>query len=144
MVEFNSDDLKYLSEFEKLTNIIATDYVLTPYSIIYLVSKPDLGKAIGKKGSNIERLNRFFKRRVVVIANSSDLEEFVRNFFSNVEILSVETREAMGDKAVFLTVAEKDRGIAIGKEGERIKAAKDFLKKKFNATISVHTRRAVI
>lgn len=144
MIEFDNDDLKYLSEFEKLTGVIATDYTITNYSLIYIVSKQDLGKAIGKKGANIERLNRFFKKRVVVIADSSDLEEFVRNFFSNVEILSVEIREAMGDKAVFLTVGEKDRGIAIGKEGERVKAAKEFLKNKFNSTISIHAPRAVI
>ncbi|MFA6531021.1 MAG: KH domain-containing protein, partial [Candidatus Micrarchaeia archaeon] len=64
--------------------------------------------------------------------------------FNNVEIVTVEVREAMGDKAVFLTIAEKDRGIAIGKSGERIKALKELLKKKFNATINMRTQRSVI
>jgi transcription antitermination factor NusA-like protein len=43
-----------------------------------------------------------------------------------------------------MTIDEKDRGVAIGKSGERVKAAKEFLKKKFNATMQIKTKRADI
>ena len=46
-------------------------------------------------------------------------------------ITAVEIANVMGEANIVLTVDEKDRGIAIGKEGERIKAAKEFLKKKY-------------
>ena len=46
------------------------------------------------------------------------------------KITAVEIANVMGESNIVLTVDEKDRGIAIGKEGERIKAAKEFLKKK--------------
>ena len=71
-------------------------------------------------------------------------EGFVRNFFGNIAIHDIEIRDVMGEKNIMLTIDEKDRGIAIGRDGERIKAAKSFLKKKFNATVHIRTRRSVI
>lgn len=144
MVELTSDDLNYFSAFERITAVMPVDFLVSELGIYYLVPMNELGKAIGKNGSNMEKLRAAMKRKVVVVGDSNDPEEFVRNFFNNVEIVTVEVREAMGDKAVFLTIAEKDRGIAIGKSGERIKALKELLKKKFNATINMRTQRSVI
>ncbi|MBI5047063.1 KH domain-containing protein, partial [Candidatus Micrarchaeota archaeon] len=103
-----------------------------------------LGKSIGPKGANIEKLKTLFRKKVIVVADSDSLEGFVRSFFGNITIHSVEIRDVMGENNVMLTVEEKDRGIAIGREGDRIKAAKSFLKKKFNATIHIRTRRSEI
>ncbi|MEK6978841.1 MAG: NusA-like transcription termination signal-binding factor [Candidatus Micrarchaeota archaeon] len=144
MVELTGDDLNFFSAFERITGVIPIDFISTEFGMYYLVSKPDLGKAIGKNGANIQRLRDSLRRKVVVIGDNSDIEDFMRGFFSNVEIISVELREAPGQKVLFLTIAEKDRGIAIGKSGERIKAAKEFMKKKFNAEIKLQTRRTEI
>ncbi len=144
MVELTSDDLNFFTIFEKITGVMPMDFLSNETGIYFLVSANELGKAIGKKGSNIEKLRSAVRKKVVIVADSNDLEEFVKGFFNNVEIVTVEVREAMGDRAVFLTIAEKDRGIAIGKAGERIKTVKTFLKKKFNSTISLHTRKTDI
>lgn len=144
MVELTGDDLSMFSNFERITRVMPSDYISTESSLIFLVSRESLGKAIGKQATNIEKLNRTFRKRVIIIADSDDPEGFVRNFFGNVGIHDIEIRDIMGEKAIMLTVEEKDRGIAIGRGGERIKAAKAFLKKKFNATIHLRTRRAVI
>ncbi len=144
MVELNNDDLNFFSEFEKITRVMPTDYVPGETLLIFLVSVAELGKAIGKNGSNIQKLKDVFKRKVVIIGDMSDPELFVRGMFNNISILSVEVQNIMGDLAVVLTIDEKDRGIAIGKDGERIKAAKELLKRKFKATIHLKTRRSVI
>ena len=49
----------------------------------------------------------------------------------------------MDEKAFMVLLNETDRGIAIGRDGERIKALKEFLKKKFNATVHLRTRRVL-
>ena len=102
-----------------------------------------MGSAIGKKASNIEKLKRVFRKRVIVLPDSDDPEVFLRSFYGNVKIYSVEVRNIMGESALILTVDEKDRGIAIGKSGDRIKAAKTLLKNKFNATLQLKTRRSL-
>lgn len=141
VVELDSEDLSYFSSFEKITHVMPADYLNTSSMLIFLVDSKELGKAIGKNGFNIQKLKTSFRKKVVIIADSDNLETFVRNFFNNTEIISIETQNIMGEQAVILSINEKDRGIAIGKDGERIKAAKTFLKDKFNATIHLKTRR---
>ena len=143
VVELTSEDLSYFSNFEKITGVMPVDYINTETILIFLVDMKELGKAIGIKGTNIERLKMTMRKKVVVVADSNELETFVRQFFSNIGIVSVEIRDVMGEQNVILTVEDKDRGIAIGKEGERIKAAKLLLKKKFNATVMIRTRRTM-
>ena len=142
MVELTGDDLNIFSNFENITHVMPSDYLSTESSIIFLVGAESLGKAIGKGGANIEKLKRIFRKRVIIIGDSADPEGFLRSFFGNITIDNIEIRDVMGDKAIILTVDEKDRGIAIGRDGERIKAAKVLLKKKFNATVHLRTRRS--
>lgn len=143
-MELTGDDLSMFSNFEKITHVMPSDYLSTETSIIFLVGGDSLGKAIGKQASNIKKLAVVFRKRVIIIADSDDPEGFVRNFFGNIAIHDIEIRDVMGEKNIMLTIEEKDRGIAIGRDGERIKAAKSFLKKKFNATVHIRTRRSVI
>lgn len=144
VIELNEKGLGYFTQFEKTTHVMPSDYLETPNVLIFLVDLIRLGKAIGKKGANVKRLKDMFRKKVVVIGDSDDPEIFVRNFFNNVSIMNIEVANVMGESNIVLTVDEKDRGIAIGKDGERIKAAKEFLKKKFKATIVLKTRRTDI
>lgn len=143
-MELTGDDLSMFSNFEKITHVMPSDYLNTETTIIFLVPQESLGKSIGKSAQNIQKLGVIFRKRVIIIADSSDMELFIRNFFGNIAILDMDVKDIMGEKNVTLIIEEKDRGIAIGRSGERIKAAKVFLKKKFNATVSVKTRRAAI
>lgn len=143
MVELDAKGLGYFTEFEKVTRVMPSDFLETTGWILFLVDMVQLGKAIGKKGSNVKKLAEIFRKKVVVIGDSTDPEVFVRNFFNNVGIISIEMIDVMGEKNIVLTVNENDRGIAIGKEGERIKAAKELLKKKFNTTIVLRTKRSM-
>jgi N utilization substance protein A len=143
-VELSGDDLNFFSNFEKITHVMPSDYLATENTLIFLVNMESLGKAIGKGGSNVEKLKRLFRKKVVVVGDSKDPEIFLKSFFGNIKIYSIEMRDVMGEKNYMMIIDEKDRGIAIGRDGERIKAAKTLLKKKFNSTVHVRTRRPQI
>jgi len=143
LVDLTAEGLSYFSLFEKITGVFPSDYVGTDNGIIFLVEMKTLGKAIGRKGANINKLKSSFRKKVVIVGDSKDPEKFARNFFGNLNLITVELREAMGDKTIFITVDEKDRGFAIGKSGERIKAAKTFFKKKFNTSVQLKTKRVM-
>ncbi len=138
-MELTGDDLSIFSSFEKITHVMPSDYLSSANSVIFIVDPPVLGKAIGAKGLNIEKLTSLFHKRVVIIGDSEQPEGFIRSFFGNIAIENIEERNVMGERIYLITVDEKSRGIAIGREGERIKAAKALLKKKFNASVQVRT-----
>ena len=48
----------------------------------------------------------------------------------------------MGQNNVVMTVAEEHRGLAIGKNGEKIKAAKTLLETRFKSALTLRTGKA--
>lgn len=142
-MELTEKELSYFSIFESITRVMPVNFVASENSLVFVVEPFKLGKAIGKKGANIEKLKSKFKKRVLIVADADEPEVFIRNFFNNIEILSIETREIMDEKAFMVLLNETDRGIAIGRDGERIKALKEFMKSKFNATVHLRTRRVL-
>lgn len=142
-MELTEKELSFFTIFERITQVMPTDFAESGGIVVFVVEPQSLGKAIGKGGANIQRLKKQLKKKVLIVADSKELETFVRNFFSSISVLAVEQRDAMGEKAIIVTLNEKDRGLAIGKEGERIKALKQLLKKRFNATVHLRTKRVL-
>ena len=141
MVELTEKGLGYFSIFESVAGVMPLDYIESENFIIFIINQLQIGKAIGKGGINIEKLSRIFKKKVVAVADSSDPEIFIRNFLKNTNILSIESRDVMGEHEFIITVDERDRGTAIGRGGERIKALKELMKRKFKSNIHLRTRR---
>ncbi len=142
LVEITGDDLKLISIFESVTGLIPRDMEKVGDGIVFLVDESSLGKAIGKKGANILKLKQKLNNMNVLISMDAGApEEFLKKFFNNIDILAYELREAPGQKMIFLTIPDSQRGIAIGRAGIRVKAAKAFLKRKFGADLNLRTRR---
>jgi N utilization substance protein A len=140
-MELTGEDLNFFSEFERTTGVMPKDYYSSQELLVFLVDMVSLGKAIGKKGSNIQKLKSAFRKNVVIVGDSPDIEIFIRSLFNNIEVLSIEQMDIMNEKNIILTIDEKDRGIAIGKNGDRIKSAKEFLSRKFKAKLMLKTKR---
>lgn len=142
-MELNERGLSLFTLFESITSVMPRDYAEAEETIIFLVDPFQLGRSIGKNGVNVDKLKTKINKRVFVVADSDDPSTFIRNFFSNLKILAIEERNVMNERSFLVYFDEKERGLAIGKNGERIKILKEFLKKKFNATAHVRTRRVL-
>ncbi len=142
-MEFNNDDLLFFSSFFNITKVNAQDMIRDKGYIIFIVNPFEMGKAIGKNASNIKKLTSKYKHKVIILPKTEDPEMFIRAFFNNVKILSVDLREAMGQKGLFVTIDERDRGIAIGKNGNRIKVAKNILKTRYGCDLYLKTKRVL-
>jgi len=142
-VEISQDDLGIINLFASICGVIPTDMVKDGKNYVFLVDPMFLGKAIGKEGVNIKKLRARLGGNVMIAKDAPTENDFLRNFLNNVQILDVERREAPGQVALFITIPDVQRGIAIGKEGIRIKALKAIMKRKFGADIFLKTRRTV-
>jgi N utilization substance protein A len=135
MIELSKDDMKCIAEFESLTGASVRDCLITDAAVAFIVEKGDLGKAIGKKGANITRVRQAFARQILVFEDADDLEQFVRNLFGAVPIRSMNVHDKMESKIAYAVVDEKDRGSAIGKNGERIKLCRSLLQRRFGCDL---------
>jgi N utilization substance protein A len=143
VVELTSEDLHFISIFSKITKCTPTNIFKTDFGLVFLVNPFDLGKAIGKNARNISVLKKKFGINVLVLPDVNDPEAFVRHTLSNVKVISAEIREAPGQKVLFLTIDERDKGIALGKKGRRIKMIKQILKEKYGVDLFMRSKRAI-
>ena len=124
--------------FEQLTGAVATDCVISNDAVVFVVKEGDLGRAIGKNGSSINRVRTAFGRHVNVVENAPELTAFIENIFSSINVLKVDVREGEKSLAVVRINAE-DRGSAIGRNGERIKMARMLVERHYGAEIKLIT-----
>ncbi len=138
MLELTNDDLILFSQFEKITGVQALDYINNETVALFIVPANKLGKAIGKSGSNIQKLKQIFNKKVFIAADSQTLEGFIKNLLSTANIRSIDVKEdVMGQKTAYVKVDDKDRGLSIGKNGEKIKINSLMLKRKFDCNLRI-------
>ncbi len=127
------EELRYLSIFSDLTGALAYRCIVDEENnrLIFLVDGKELGRAIGRRGRNVKLLSQLFKKNVEIVAYSEELDDMIKNLFPGVKITNIDVRERNGEKTVILSVAEEDKGRAIGREGRNIKRARLVLRKLF-------------
>ena len=125
-VKLTTEGIRYIALFESLTRAVARDCYIDDENdrVIFVVKKGDMGLAIGKNGTNINRVKRSIGKHIEIVEFSGDVDEFVANALQPVSVKKVQVVTKESKKLAYVEVTSKDRGIAIGKNGRNINKAK--------------------
>lgn len=138
-MEIDNDTLSCLRTFEDITKTVANDCVISTDRLIFVVSEGQLGKAIGKNGATIEKVRRAFKgKKIVAVEDAKQMDQYVRNLFQNINILKIETIEEP-NKNLQIVIDSKDRGMAIGRSGDKIKTNRMLIQRKYGYDLKLKT-----
>ena len=141
MVELDNNSLKCISIFEGITGAAVADCMMVEGSFSFVVPQGQMGRAIGKKGSSINRVRTAFKKPVYIFEDSDTMEGFIKNLFVNIPIKNINIHEKISDKVAYVTVSESDRGQAIGKSGLRVKVCRAMLKRRFGCDLKINSKK---
>ena len=142
-IELNERSLALLNLFEAYTGVMPIEVEELDETIFFMVPFSQLGRAIGKKGENVKKLEKKLGKKVVIIAYSKDPKQFVKNVFNNVKIYQVDVVDVMGEKEMTLIAEEKDKAKLLGKNKARLRNARELMKRLFNISLHVRTKRVV-
>jgi len=131
-IRLSTEEIKYITLFETLTGARVKDCVHNENAMGFLIDRGDMGLAIGRNGSNIEKVRSVIGKGVWVMEFSDELNEFVRNLFHPVDIRQIISHKSNDGKMVIVEVSKRDRKKVIGHNGGRIKIAKKLAKRHFN------------
>ena len=70
--------MKIISLFESLTGAKLKDCIAND-KVMFIVQESEMGKAIGKKGSNIKRIEGLLKKSVRLVGVNDDVCKFFAN-----------------------------------------------------------------
>lgn len=120
--------MKCISLFETLTGAHVKDCIDTPIALIFIVEPSDIGKAIGKQGSNVRKIEDLLKQKVKVVAFDPDKAQFLKNFLYplvNYDVL------LEGDVLKIKCGDLKTRGQIIGRNATTLRLSEDILRRYF-------------
>jgi len=130
-VKLDTEGIRCIGVFESLTGAGVKDCVVDneENKVIMVVKKGDMGLAIGKDGSNINKVKKLLRMEIELVEHSSDIKEFIENLFRPAYVKSVELMTKNDKSCAYVEVFNKDKGIAIGRNGEKIKRVKLLVKR---------------
>ena len=133
-IRLTAEEMRYMALLQDLTGAIARDCIVDNENnrVIFLVRPGDAGKAIGRRGANINRLRRLLGKEIEVVEFADDLESLVKNLFAPARILSVRVAQRNGKKILYVTVDPSDKGRAIGKGGRKVSVARIVLRRYYD------------
>jgi N utilization substance protein A len=126
-VKLTTDEIQYIRLFEGVTGAASKDVVVDEKSsrVIFVIKAGDIGLAIGRRGSNVKRVEEVLRKEVEIVEYSESPEDFVKNTLAPARIKSVKiTEKKEGHRVAVVTVEPKDRGLAIGKNGKNVARAR--------------------
>jgi len=131
-IRLTAEEFRYIALLHEITNVFVRDCIVDEGNnrIIYLVDPKEIGKAIGPRGTYIQKLRRLLNRDIEIIGYSDDLEEQVRYALAPAKVREIRVvNRPGGRKIVYATVEPSDKGIAIGKNGKNVARARLVLKR---------------
>lgn len=124
-VKLETDVVRTLAIFEKLTKVHVRDCIITENTVYFLVDPDKVGLAIGKNGSVIKDVIRVLGKSVKVFGYSSDPVEMIKNIVPNAKSIEIKDDTAM------ITIQNNERTSLIGMNGKNIKVIRQILERHF-------------
>jgi N utilization substance protein A len=121
-VKITENEMKYIQLLQNMTGATIVDCILDDETIIFTVKKGEVGLAVGRGGEKIKRFRTMTNKQVEIFEYLEDPDKFLRNALKPAKVKDIRLVDRMdGHKIAMVNVDPKDKGIAIGKNGENIK-----------------------
>jgi N utilization substance protein A len=127
MRELTTKTIRLLNLFESITNIRVIDCFEDGDTVYYIVEEGKVGLAIGKGGYLIKHVEKLVGKKVKVYEYSSDPAEFVKKLVPVAK--EVKVLEEGGQNIIEIKIDKKNKGMVIGRNGEKFKILKEILKR---------------
>jgi len=127
-ITFTTETIRLLTLFENITNVPVRDCFVNNDVIYYIVEEGKIGLAIGKGGNSIKNVEKVVGKKVKVFEYSTDPVKFVKKLIPQCKEVKINN----SDNTAEIRVSKRDRGLVIGRGGEKIKVYKEILKRIHN------------
>ena len=128
VIKFDTNDLKLLSLFEKVTKVRPNDCITEDGQITFITPEKTAAKAVGKKGKNILNLKTQLKKDVKIIEFSADPLQLTRNALHPLDIESIELDQETNIINVKLKTA-RNRRILLSNNLKKLKELKALIQR---------------
>lgn len=131
-IRLSTESIRYIALFESATGATVKDCIIDDDRIIYVIKTGDMGAAIGKNGDHINRVKKTVDKLIDLVEYSDEPATFIKNAFGPVSVKSVNITNRNNKRLAYVEVSNKDKGLAIGRNGKNIEKVKLVAKRHHN------------
>ena len=127
-IKYDSEMIKLMAFFESMTGAKVKDCI-SDGKLIFIVEENNMGKAIGKNGANIKRLESALKRKIKLAEFSDDVLQFVRNLVYPADVAEIKNDNGS------VTIRGRDtntKAMLIGRDRQNINSISGIVKRFFD------------
>jgi N utilization substance protein A len=139
-IKLTSEELGLMSLFQNISGATARDCVIDQKveRVIFVVTKGEMGLAIGKSGETIKKVQKALGKQVELVEWSDDPKQFIMNSLNPQLITEIRMLERPdGTKTATVVVEEKKKGAILGKGGRNAEKAR-LLAKRYFSVETIH------
>lgn len=128
----DKDLIQKINLFERLTGARVKD-VFNSNGFLIVVDFGDIGKAVGKNGSNIKKFSDMINDRVKVVEFNKDLMNFLKNLIMPLKIEKMEQEDGF----INIFADTKTKALLIGRNQKNLEQYNKVFKKYFDLKLRV-------
>ena len=125
-IKYNISTMKFISIFESMTGAGLKDCFIQNEKIIFMVKQGDIGKALGKRGINIKKLEKLLNKKIKIIEFSTDVLKFVKNVVHPLQAKEIHEKEGI---IVIVPPDTQTRGYLIGRGAINLRNTESIVKR---------------
>ena len=130
-IKITENEMKFIQLLQNMTGATVVDCIVDDETIMFTVKKGEVGLAVGKGGEKIKRFRSMTNKQVEIYEYMNEADKFIKNALKPAKVKDIRIVDRMeGKKIAMVNVESKDKGIAIGKNGDNIKKIR-FLAKRY-------------
>ncbi len=122
------------SVMEKISGARVKDCFQDEDTVYFIVALGEIGKAIGKGGMNIRRVEGELHKKVRVVEFREQVQDFVRNLVYPVSVEEIAEEESV---IVLKDRSPKTKGLLIGRNGKNLRFMNRAVQRFFNKEVKV-------
>lgn len=128
-LKLDPETLGLSSVMERITKTRVKDCFNDGETVYFIVSFGELGKAVGKAGANIKKVQHELGKRVRVIEYRDDIIGFVKNIIYPLKVEDIVEEDG---SVLIKESSKKTKSLLIGREGKNLKLINRAVKRFFN------------
>ena len=130
-IKITEHEMKFIQLLQNMTGATVVDCIVDDETIMFTVKKGEVGLAVGKGGEKIKRFRSMTNKQVEIYEYMNEADKFIKNALKPAKVKDIRIVDRMEAKKIaMVNVDAKDKGIAIGKNGDNIKKIR-FLAKRY-------------
>lgn len=129
-IKYSVELMKFMALFENVTKAGVKNCFFDDHDqLFFIVENGEIGKAVGKKGRNVKKIQNMIKRKFRIVEFNEDVLEFIKNLVYPLRITEIEMREGTVEIKGLDT---KTKGLLIGRNALNIRNYEKIVKRYFD------------